>query len=162
LISLILTNCTAFSKLPVKTNELLSIGGLYSNDSDSSNHWEKENLWTFIDSKYYSQEKGLLVKIEIVSENRLNAKLLRQNEIIVEKSFKGKTKKDNCFYSRRIFYFVPILPVLWFFKDEQKRIYLVDNTLIFEKVFYSGGAFIIMAGGDNGYHKNYYKRIDGL
>ncbi len=102
----------------------------------------------------------MIVRLELTKENKLKAFLIKDGKTISEKLIKGKFKKDNCYYTKRVFYVVPILPILWCFKNEQERIYLTDSTLIYESTYNYGGAVIIMAGGNSGNYKWMFTKIE--
>ena len=72
----------------------------------------------------------------------------KDGENIGIKLLKGEFCSDECFYTRRVFYIVPILPILWWYEDSQKRIYRIDDELVIETIYSGGGAMIIMANGD--------------
>lgn len=113
-----------------------------------------------MDQKNEVQTDSISVRLDIIDTKSIKVSFLDKNKLIKEKVIKGKTKEDKCFYTRRRFYIIPILPVLWFFSNEQKRIYRLDNTLVVEVTSNSGGAVIIMAGGnksDDVWRFNYLK-----
>lgn len=84
----------------------------------------------------------------------LKAILMTRDSVFVEKTIKGKFKDDGCYYTRRQFYVIPLLPILWAFSNYQQRIYSLDGALGYEVTSNSGGAVIIMASG-NKYNQSY-------
>jgi len=137
--------------LPKNISNHRSIEGIYSNISEIDTLKHKayctETIWNMFGRKREIKADGINVKIEIVNSKRLKFLFLKDDEIIKTKLLKGKFKKDECFYTRRVFYIVPILPVLWWYENYQKRIYRIDNELIIETTYNGGGAVIIMAIG---------------
>ena len=101
-----------------------------------------------VDQKRQIKADSIIVKIEIVSPKALKFSFFKNDENIGVRLLKGKFKDDECFYTRRLFYVVLILPpVLWWYEDGQKRIYRIDDELIIETTYSTGGCFLIMAGG---------------
>ena len=173
LICLVVQSCTTYSVLPKNIRNHSDIEGVYSNVSeidtmknigqriDGVFHlwWEVDSLkhkayrtvtiWNMFDRKREIKADSINVKIEIVNSKRLKFSFLKDDETIGTKLLKGKFEKDNCFYTRRRFYVVPILPVLWWYENSQERIYRVDKELVIETVYSTGGAAIIMAGGSD-------------
>jgi hypothetical protein len=157
-IAIIVHGCAPFATLPKTAVKSSEIVGIYSNDCDTTNSWKKNKLWELIDPKYISGEDSLFVKFEITPNNRIKAHLIKDNKILAEKTIKAKLKKDQCYYTRRVFYVVPILPVLWWYSNRQDRIYKIDDTLVFENSFNRGGVIVIMAGGNKGGFIWHYKK----
>jgi len=152
-------SCAPFGTLPQKTDRENKIMGVYSNDCDStSNRYLKQRLWEKIDLKNSIDKDSLLVRFEITEDMKLKAQLLNDKELLQEKIIKGKFKEDGCFYTRRQFYIIPILPILFAYSNKQKRIYLIDNSLVFEMTYNSGGAVIIMASGNSDSNKWFYTK----
>jgi len=173
LICLVAQSCTTYSVLPKNIRNHSDIEGVYSNvseidtmknigqriDSVFYRWWEVDSLkhkayrtktiWSIVNRKHEIKVDTIIVKIEIVNTKSLMFSFSKDNDIIGTKLLKGKFKKDECFYTRRIFFIVPILPVLWCYVNSQKRIYRFDNELVIETTWNSGGAVIIMASGMN-------------
>jgi hypothetical protein len=129
---------------------------------DSLKHkaYRTETIWNMFDRKREIKTDSINVKIEIVNSKRIKFLFLKDDEIIGTKLLKGKFEKDECFYTRRRFYVVPILPVLWWYENSQERIYIVNNELVIEMTYSTGGAAIIMAGGSD-YNKIWkFKQIE--
>lgn len=184
LICLVVQSCTTYSVLPKNIRNHSEIKGVYSNVSeidtlkntgqtidgvfylwweiDSLKHkaYRTETIWHMSDRKREMKADSITVKIEIISSKRLKFSFLKNNEVIGTKLFKGKFKKDECFYTRRRFYVVPILPVLWWYENSQKRIYMKDNELIIETTYNTGGVAIIIAGGSNHNEIWKFKKIE--
>jgi hypothetical protein len=131
--------------LPKNISNYSYIEGIYSNISINK---REIRLWQLVDHRHEIKSDSINVKVEIVNPKTLKFTFLRSNEKIGEKLVKGGFQAEKCFYTRRRFYVIPILPVLWMFSNEQERIYHVDDELIIETTSNSGGAVIIMAGGN--------------
>ncbi len=152
-------SCAPFSTLCKTVDESSKIEGLYYNDCHTDTIYPRR-LWALIDYKHEVKEDSLLVKMEIISDIMLKAQLIRKDDILVEKIFKGEFKEDNCFYTRRRFWILPILPIIWAFSNEQERFYRIEDDLILERTSNSGGVMIFMAGG-NSYNDVWeYKKSD--
>ena len=145
-------SCAPFSKLPNILIESKNIEGIYFNECKADTSLRGRTLWSLIDYKSEVKSDSLFVKIDINQDEMLCAYLIKQDCVLVEKVIKGKFEDDGCFYSRRQFYIIPILPILFVYDNYQKRIYLNDGNLIFEVTSNQGGAFIIMASGDKYNH----------
>ena len=156
-----LQSCAPFEKIS-NANKKSEIIGLYSNDCDSSSNSlrKMQQLWTIIDESYKGKQLGLIVKIQETEKNKLIAELISQDSVLSKKIIKGHFKIDECYYKRRFFYIVPILPVLWWFENKQIRIYSYRNYLALEEKYDTGGAIIIMAGGQNTNTTWFYKRLN--
>jgi hypothetical protein len=150
LVAIVSQSCTTFKPITRQPKRSQEIAGIYSNDFDSTSSWYKEKLWQIIQPKKAPKEDSLQVRFEITPKNKLKAQLLKNDSIIAEKIIKGEFREDQCYYVRRRFFIIPILPVLFMYSNEQVRIYAVDKTLVFEKAYNKGGAVIIMAGGSEG------------
>ena len=184
LICLVLQSCTTYSVLPKNIRNHFDIEGVYSNTSKIDTlknigtriegvfylYWEVDSLkhkayrtvtiLNMFDRKREIKVDSINVKIEIVNSKRLKFSFFKNDEFISTKLLKGKFKKDECFYTRRRFYIVPILPVLWWYKNSQERIYRVDDDLIIETTYSTGGAAIIMAS-ESDYNKIWkFKQIE--
>jgi len=130
---------------------------------DSLKHkaYRTETLWRLIDRREI-KEDSIRVKVEIVNPKSLKFSFLRNDEIIGTKLLKGKFKKDKCFYTRRVFYIVPLFPIIWWYESSQKRIYRIDDELIIEAACDGAGGFLIFmeGSGDNGIWR--FKRLNDL
>jgi hypothetical protein len=158
----ILQGCTTYKVLPPNVCSVNTIEGVYFNtefDTINKREW-KGTLWTSLDYKHAIQSDSIFVKINFIHEKSIKLTFFLNDSIIGTKVIKGKSKTDNCFYTRRIFYIIPILPVLWAFSNEQKRIYRINDELVVEYVRNSGGAFLIMAGGSNVNNLRRFKKIE--
>ena len=153
-------SCTTYSLLPENISNYSEIKGIYSNNSkvDTTSAWREARIWQLLDYKREIREDSLFVKIDIIDTKSLKIMFLRNDEKIGEKQIKGKFRDDNCFYTRRKFYIIPILPILWGYSNEQKRIYRVDDLLAIETTYNYGGVFIIMAGGDKSNRVRLFER----
>lgn len=143
-----LSGCASFSPLPGDFKTSNDINGIYHNDP-CINPFGDYKLWALIQNKRNVQKDSLYVCLTLTENNRLHAKLLDDTTTIAEKILKIKIKEDSCYYTKRIFYIVPILPILWFYSNEQKRFAIGDNSIILERTSNSGGAVIFMAGGNS-------------
>lgn len=153
-------SCAPFKTLQKKPESISSVIGTYKNDCDSTDSWREKKLWQLIDPKYSTEKDSLLVRFEITNRNKLKAFLIDDSVTIAEKIIKGKFKEDNCYYTKRVFYVVPVLPVFFLYENNQDRILTSGNYLVYETTFNSAGAFIIMAGGNKGNYQWLYKRIE--
>lgn len=159
LILAIFQSCTTFEPLPTSNKEATEIIGIFSNDNDSVKPYEyPQCLWHTFDRRYDGNTYGLSVKLELTSGNRIRATLLQNDQALSCKTIKGQLVSKNCYYKRRRFYVVPILPILWWYNNEQARLNTIDEYLMVTSVYNQGGAFIIWAGGTKGSFKRYYKR----
>ena len=167
LICLVLQSCittATYSVLPKNIHNHSEIEGIYSNISeiDTLTHkaYRTETIWNIFDRKNEIKSDSIIVKIEIVNSKSLKFSFFKAGENIGTKLLKGGLARDECFYTLRRFYFVPILPLLWWYEDSQERIYRIDNELIIETIYSGGGVCIIMAGG-NDYNRIWkFKRIE--
>lgn len=149
-------SCITYNVLPKNVSEKSNIVGIYLNNS---NNKDNTRIWQLLDYKHEIKEDSITAKIEIINKKTLCFTFLKENEILGKKLIKGKFNDDNCFYRRKIFYIIPILPILWGYSNEQTRIYLINDELVIEKTFNYGGAFIFMAGGDKGNRIYKFKRL---
>ena len=97
-----------------------------------------------VDYKRSIKGDSISVKVEIVNSKSLNFSFLKNEEIIGTKRLKGKFKKDECFYTRRVFYVVPLFPILFGWGNFQKRIYHTDEELIIEIAGNHGGGSVLL------------------
>ncbi len=150
---LIISSCSLykplpFSSLPDGFNITNNINGLYHNDP-CLNPFGNYKLWDFIYPKNSVKKEKLYVSLTLNENNILHAKLLDDTTTIAEKYIKIQRKEDSCYYTKRNFYIIPILPVIWWYSDDQKRFIFGENSLILERSNSSGGMFLIMAGGND-------------
>jgi hypothetical protein len=141
------TSCVSYSPLPYGFKTSYTIDGVYNNDP-IKNPFGDYKLWDFIHNKSSVTKDSLYVSLKMLGKNRIQAKLLDRDSVVAEKNMKIKLKEDSCYYTGRKFYIIPILPVLWFYSNEQKRFAVGVNSLILERTSNRGGAFIIMAGNN--------------
>ena len=153
-------SCAPFKTLQKSPESTSSILGTYSNDCDSTDSWQEQKLWQLINPKNPIEKDSLFVRLEITDKNQLKASLIDDSLTIDEKIIKGKFKEDNCYYTKRVFYVVPVLPILWFYENHQDRMFTIGTSLVFETTYNSAAAFIIMASGNNGDYQWRYKRIE--
>ena len=174
LIYLVLQSCsTTYRLLPENIRNRSDIEGVYSNESkidtlknigqtidgvfhlwweiDSLKHkaFHTKTIWNMFDRKREIMLDDINVKIEIVNSKRLKFSFFENDKCIGVKLLKGKFKKDECFYTRRRLYIVPILPMLWWYENGQERIFRVDDDLIIETTYSFSVAVIIMASGND-------------
>ncbi|MEO7991513.1 MAG: hypothetical protein ABI663_18315 [Chryseolinea sp.] len=161
LLTLFFQSCQPFKELPKAISPKTEIIGLYSNDCDSidNKYSTKKQLWQTVDKKFNAEKAGLEVKILMTKNNKLFVQLIDNDSVISEKIIKGQYKNDECYYKRRFFYVVPILPILWWFGNRQTRIYLNQDYLILEEKYDTGGVAIIMAGGNTTTTNRLYKKV---
>jgi hypothetical protein len=157
---LLFQGCAPFNALKGNVQEGTKISTSYCNDVDTSTLkiMRGTKLWQHIDRKYSNNEDSLIVRMELLNAQKLKAQLFKSDEMIAEKMIKGQLKSDQCFYKKRVFYVVPIFPLLWWYKNEQIRFYVVDNCLTAECTYNTGGTFIIFAGGNKNSLKWNYKK----
>jgi hypothetical protein len=92
LIIFLMTSCVTFSPLPddFKINE--TIDGIYSNDP-CINPFGDYKMWDFINFNSSLQKDSLFVRLSLLKDKRLQARLLDGDRIIAEEIFKVKRKK---------------------------------------------------------------------
>lgn len=153
--------CAPFKSLKGNVEESAKINRSYYNDVDTSTLviMRGTKLWQHIDRKYKNKEDSLIVRFEILNDQKLKAQLFKSDKMIAEKIIKGQLKSDQCFYKKRVFYIVPIFPLLWWYKNEQLRFYVIDNCLTVECTYNTGGTFIIFAGGNKSSLKWTYRKL---
>ncbi len=161
LLTLFFQSCSPFKEVTKTINPKTEIIGLYSNDCDSidNKYSAKKQLWQTVDKKFIAKKVGLEVKIHLTKNTKLFVQLIDNDSVISEKIIKGHYKDDECYYKRRFFYVVPILPILWWFENRQTRIYLNQDYLVLEEKYDTGGAVILMAGGNTTTTNRFYKKI---
>jgi len=150
-----LSQCAPFKPLPAGVKGCDEIFGLYNNTCDSTDKRHSQNLWDKIVYKEKLDSTGLNVKLDTNHKGKLIIQLIKNDTVLNTAQIKGKFKEDNCYYTKRKFYVIPILPLLFAFSNRQNRIYKIGDFLVFEESYNEGGAVIIMAGGNSG---NYYSR----
>ena len=161
LILLLVQSCTTYSVLPKNINNHSCIEGVYSNMSGTDTIKSRgRTLWSVVDWKHEIKIDNISVKIEIVNPKKLRIIFIENYKNIGEKLLKGKFKEDECFYTRRQFIIIPILPIIWGYSNTQKRIYQIDNELIIETTDNHGGVFIFMASGDKYNEIWTFKQLD--
>jgi len=102
-----------------------------------------------VDYKHGIKGDSISVKVEIVNSKSIMFSFFKNDEIIGTKRLKGKFKKDECFYTRRTFYVVPLFPILFGYGNFQKRIYRTDEELIIEITGnHGGGSVLLFMSGD--------------
>lgn len=158
LISLTFIQCKSyFYCLPNNIIDSKNVSGMYENAPILS-PFGNQDLWHCIDRRSKIENDSHLVYLHI-EKNILLARLIKGNEIVDQKKIKG-TLSDSCFLAKKKYLFVPILPILWFYDNQQIRISARDSSLIIDEFIENGGAAIIMAGG-NDWNRSYeYKRIN--
>ena len=114
-LAIFLKSCSPFKEVTNTISNRREIFGAYENDCDSvdNEYASKNQLWQTIDKNYIAGKTGLLVTIQETQNNKLLAQLIDGDSLINEKIIKGHFKDDKCYYKRRFFYVVPILPILW-------------------------------------------------
>jgi hypothetical protein len=137
-----------FSTLPQEFTITNKIDGIYCNNP-IVNPFGNIKLWDFLNPKSNVEGENLYVSLNLKENNILHAKLLNDTLVISEKFINIVKKEDNCYYTKRDFYIVPILPILWWYSNSQKRLIFGENSLIVERSYSGGGVFLIMAGGDD-------------
>ena len=159
--TIFLKSCSPFKEVTNTISNRTEIFGAYENDCDSvdNEYASKNQLWQTIDKNYIAGKTGLLVTIQETQNNKLLAQLIDGDSLINEKIIKGHFKDDKCYYKRRFFYVVPILPILWWFENRQVRLYRKNDYLVSEEKFDTGGTVVIMAGGNTTNTNRLYKRI---
>lgn len=131
--------------------------GVYENESILS-PFGNQDLWHCIDRRSKIENDSHFVYLHIEKQT-LQARLIKGNEIVNQKKIKG-TLTDSCFLAKKKYLIVPILPILWFYDNQQIRISVRDSSLIVDEFVENGGAAIIMAGGDDWNRTFEYRRIN--
>jgi len=137
-----------FSTLPQEFTITNEIDGIYCNDP-IVNPFGNLKLWDFLNPKCNFEGENLYVSLKLKENDILHVKLLNDTLIVSEKLINLEKKEDNCYYTKRNFYIVPILPILWWYSNTQKRLIFGENSLIVERSYSGGGVFLIMAGGND-------------
>ena len=158
LLSLSLVQCKSiFYTLPNDIADSKSISGIYENESVLSPFGNKD-LWRCIMRRSNIKNDSHIVYLHFEKKS-LHAQLRKGDTIIARKKIKG-TLTDSCFLARKKYFIVPILPLLWFYNNQQVRISARDGCLLIDEHVENGGAFFIMAGGDYENKTYEYKRIN--
>ena len=134
---LALQSCATFSTLPKNISPSFAIEGVYSNRGLDY----RRDFYSFFRFDWKHTDR-ITVKVEIVNMKLLELKFYKNNEPFEKKRLKGKFKNNGCFYSRRLFYAVPLFPMFFGYTNERKRIYRVDDDLIIEITENSMGGWV--------------------
>lgn len=159
MLAISLHSCAPFRDLPKPINKSHEMTGIYSDDCTDTDIQYMNKLWNLLEPKYKKSAEGQFVFLKIENDKQLKAYLISENDTIREKQIKGKFKDDQCFYTRRIFYIVPIFPLLWWYRNEHDRICLSCEHLIFENAYNQGGMAIIIANGTKGNDIRKFKKL---
>ena len=145
---LVLQSCTAYSVLPKNMSNRSAIEGIYSNKSEAGDM--QRSFWGLVENNYKREIKKdrISVKVEIVNPKLLKFSFLENNVIIGTKQLKGKFQEDECFYTRRSFIVIPLIPIVFGWANFQERIYRVEEALIIEITGNHGGVAFFFASGD--------------
>ncbi len=158
LISTLFIQCkSTFHCLPNNIVDSKGITGVYENASILS-PFGNQDLWNCIKRRSKIENDGHLVNLQI-EKKYIQARLVKDGVMIDKKKIKG-TLTDSCFLAKKNYLIVPILPILWFFDNQQIRISARDSSLIIDEFTENGGAAIIMAGGDDRNLTYEYKKIN--
>lgn len=158
LVSVTFIQCKSyFYCLPNNIIDSKNVSGIYENGPILS-PFGNQDLWHCIDRRSKIKNDNHFVYLHF-EKNILYARLIKENELVDQKKIKGALT-DSCFLAKKKHLFIPILPILWFYNNQQIRISARDSSLIIDEFTENGGAAIIMAGGDD-WNKSYeYKRIN--
>lgn len=158
IISLIFIQCkSTFYCLPNNIVDSKNISGVYENESILS-PFGNQDLWHCIDRRSKIKNDSHVIYLHL-GKQTLQAILVKENEIVDQKKIKG-TLTDSCFLAEKKYLIVPILPILWFYDNQQIRISVRDSSLIVDEYTENGGAAIFMAGG-NDWTKTYeFRRMN--
>ena len=156
LFTMLFSSCISYNILPENVSEKSNIVGFYLNDSNDK---YDTRIWQVLDYKHEIKEDSITTRVEILNEKTLSFTFLKDNDVIGKKLVKGKFKDDNCFYKRRVFYVIPIFPIICGFVNNQTRIYFANNELVIENAYNHGGIFFVIASGDKGNRVYRFKRI---
>lgn len=158
IISLVFIQCkSTFHCQPNNLVESMNIKGVYENESILS-PFGNQDLWHCI--KRWSKIENDSHLVYLRMENKtIHAQLIKDNVIVDQKKLKG-TLTDSCFLAKKKYLIIPILPILWFYENQQIRISARDSSLIIDEFIENGGAAIIMAGGDDWTRTYEFRRIN--
>lgn len=141
-----------------------SIDGLYSNKIEGEK-WINFGLWdilyrssrTKLDS-FVDADTSYNVKLELVNENLLNVKLIKDTIVYNEFNLKGKIDKEY-FSVKRKYFLLPIPMLLFHFETKN----LIGNSINGDLIVMHGtkreGWVLFMAGGGGGISKNRFIKI---
>ncbi len=152
------SSCTSYSTLPYGYKTQNSIEGFYHNDP-CINPFGNYKLWDFIHKKSSLDKDSLIVSLKLLKKNKMQAKLYDGKKVVAEKTLKIKRKEDSCYYPKRKFYIIPILPVLFGFSNNQNRFIVGEESLLVERTMNSGGVVIFMASGSSTNDSWEYKKV---
>jgi hypothetical protein len=165
--SFLLTSCYSTKKLIRKSEYTTSdfnknkIDGLYSNDSNDSRGFV---LWRTLRESYKLDFYKLdldnsIVKLELVDDQNLSVKLLKEDKVIDEFYLKGKIKGDYFSINRKLI-FIPFFPICYI-HNETKTIIGNDKlgNLVVVDGFIGEGHLLIMAAGSRRISSSKYQRI---
>ena len=146
---LVLQSCTTYSVLPTNISNRSCIEGIYSNMSAAGKYNHERSFWELVDYKRAIKGDSISMKVEIVNSKSLKFSFIKNDEIIGTKRLKGKFKENECFYTRRTFYVIPLFPILFGWGNFQERIYRIDEELIIEITGnHGGGSVLLFMSGD--------------
>ena len=143
---LFISSCTSYSSLPYGYKTQNSIDGFYHNDP-CINPFGNYKLWDLVHKKSSLDKDSLMVGFKRLGDNKMQAKLYDGEKVVAEKVMKIKIKEDSCYYKKRKFYIIPILPILFGFSNSQNRFVVGEESLLVERTMNSGGVVIFMASG---------------
>jgi hypothetical protein len=135
----------------------MNITGVYDNESILS-PFGNQDLWHCIKRRSKIENDNHLVYLHFENKS-IKAQLIKDNIIVDKKKLKG-TLTDSCFYVKKKYLIVPILPILWFYDNQQIRISARDSSLVVDEFTENGGVAIIMAGGNDWNITYEYVRIN--
>lgn len=158
LIPLIFTQCkSTFYCLPDNLVDSEQISGIYENKSILS-PFGNQDLWHCINRRSKIAIDSCFVYIKI-DKTKIHAQLFKGNKIVDQMKIKG-TLTDSCFIAKKRYLVVPILPILWFYDNQQIRISARESSLIVDEFNENGGVAILMAGGDEWNRTYEYRRVN--
>lgn len=157
-ISLFFVQCkSTFYCLPNNIVDSKKISGIYENESILS-PFGNQDLWHCIKRRSKIENNSYLVYLHLEKETLL-AQLVKDNKVVDQMKIEG-TLTDSCFIVKKRYLIVPILPVLWFYNNQQIRISARENSLIIDEFSENGGVAIIMAGGNESNRTYEYNGIN--
>ncbi len=146
-----------FNCLPNNILASDSISGTYKNSALLS-PFGTNDLWHCLNRRSKIKNEGHYVRLTVL-KNTLHVQLINGEKIVEENKLKG-ILTDSCFIVRKKYMIVPILPVLWFYDNQQIRISARNNSLLVDEFTENGGLAIIWAGGDNWKNTYEYRKIN--
>ena len=147
LISFLVSSCAKFSLQPIyKADNFNKISGNYNNIPDTllnsnltliENNYIKPSysILNLLDrslKKFSYREDSLDINLKIINHNSILLKASKNDTIFYEKLIKGKVKRNKYFYPKRTFFLIPIPLVYFSFQSSRSRLYVKDETLIFD------------------------------